>query len=418
MQLQLIASAMSAAGAVDKISTTFGTAGGSIGRDVNCQMVLPDPHRRISRIQAQVFFEESHFILNNASSSNPIYVNGIELKPGENSPIRHGDEWRAGNYIITVLQSNTLAKSPPADPRGSTQSAGAALATPPPTLSSAAQDKLSIRPDTAQPPGPFDDLLSASVEIPPAFAGEPSRHGAPDPSPQLADPFANPGISPPVQAQAVAPPALGGDPFADILSTSITQQIAQAPGQEQRWQSQAAIPDDFDPMAMASLSSRNAADPLHGLSGTGTVGEMFPQGSVDSIFSPSGTSIEPMTRNPLDASAHDSVLKINRGLDPLAMFSSKDAGPPHSLLDGDFTESSDADDAPVFSNHTSELGAFFRPPTPSRQSPQEDPYSPIGASTLPAQPASAPGEEPYRVVETEETLPQAVPQIQTPRHDA
>ena len=82
MFLQLRAQVAYANGAENIVHHTFDLQGGTIGRDSHCQMVLQDPFRRISRIQAQIVFDEGQFTLINASTSNPIYVDDQELSPG------------------------------------------------------------------------------------------------------------------------------------------------------------------------------------------------------------------------------------------------------------------------------------------------------------------------------------------------
>jgi FHA domain-containing protein len=82
----------------------FGPGGGSIGRDAKCDMVLPDPDRRISRLQAQIIYADGQYAVRNASTSNPMYVNGVELTPGSSQTIFRGDDLRAGSYVIAVTE--------------------------------------------------------------------------------------------------------------------------------------------------------------------------------------------------------------------------------------------------------------------------------------------------------------------------
>ena len=76
MFLQLRANVVYANGTENIVQHVFDSQGGTIGRDTHCQMVLQDPFRRISRIQAQIVFDSGLFSLINASTSNPIYVDG------------------------------------------------------------------------------------------------------------------------------------------------------------------------------------------------------------------------------------------------------------------------------------------------------------------------------------------------------
>lgn len=374
MQLKLIANAMYASGSTNKVTSIFGIEGGSIGRDASCQMVLPDPYRRISRIQAQVYYDEDQFFLTNASASNPIYVNGLELRPGEKSAVRHGDEWRAGNYVITVLQSESTSAIPmPSAP------AAAGLPAQPAAGHAAAHPPVPHMPELAdtQAAGPFDDLLgSIAVTAEQATMAAPAEV-PPAQSPAIPDPFASPVTEAPA-APAARAYATSADPFADLLAAPTTAQIAQAPSQKAHWQSHALIPDDFNPLALDGITQRNAEDPLQSIVSGGSVGDMFPERSVDAIFSPAGAPIEQMTRDPLDPASHGSVLNVGREVDPMALFA--DSGSGERLIpDGSSDQS--APGANPISNHTSELGAFFRPPTPSlARTPETDP-SPAGLAS-------------------------------------
>jgi type VI secretion system FHA domain protein len=108
--LTLTAKAVHHNGEHSEVQETFGAAGGSIGRQTECDMVLPDPDRRISRLQARVLVVDGQYAVCNASTSNPMYVNGVELSPGSSQAIGDGDELRAGSYVMTVSQA---ANAPP-----------------------------------------------------------------------------------------------------------------------------------------------------------------------------------------------------------------------------------------------------------------------------------------------------------------
>ena len=100
--LSLTAKATHLDGQHSDVVGQFTAVGGSIGRDAKCDMALPDPDRRISRLQAQIVYIEGQYAVRNASTSNPMYVNGAELSPGSRQVICSGDELRAGSYVITV----------------------------------------------------------------------------------------------------------------------------------------------------------------------------------------------------------------------------------------------------------------------------------------------------------------------------
>jgi len=84
------------------MTAQFGAAGGSIGRDARCDMVLPE--RWVSRVQARIAYAEGRYVLHNASVSNPMYVNGMELSPGSSQVIADGHQLQVGSYVIGVAE--------------------------------------------------------------------------------------------------------------------------------------------------------------------------------------------------------------------------------------------------------------------------------------------------------------------------
>jgi FHA domain-containing protein len=88
--------------ASDAVTVQLGAAGGSVGRDEKCDMVLPE--RWVSRVQARITRAQEQYVLHNASVSNPMYVNGMELSPGSSQAIADGDELQVGSYVIAVAE--------------------------------------------------------------------------------------------------------------------------------------------------------------------------------------------------------------------------------------------------------------------------------------------------------------------------
>ncbi|MFE1573462.1 type VI secretion system-associated FHA domain protein TagH [Comamonas odontotermitis] len=351
MFLQLRANVVYANGAENIVQHVFDSQGGTIGRDAHCQMVLQDPFRRISRIQAQIVFDSGQFSLINASTSNPIYVDGQELSPGETCAIRSSASWQTGNYTITVehIGETRQASQPPVQ----------ALTPRPPDA----------QPTTGAPPshvprGPFDDLLGAPVQAPP----EPSAPAGPlagstslpsafsDPLAQTASP-----ALPPVQPSAGIQ-HLGADPFADLLATPLSNQVASAPARLHAGAAangQSLIPEDFNPLALHGISPRNTADPLAHVHDEQSFQEMFPGRSVDAIFQPTEGNIGELIQDPLNASQNQALVDANLHLDPLELFArhtSQDRLDP-SILFQERTEQSHS-----VSDHRVEVGSFFRAP--------------------------------------------------------
>jgi|GEM_PF-1075099 len=235
----------------------FGAAGGSIGRDAKCDMVLPDPARRISRLQARVIYADGQYAVRNASTSNPMYVNGVELSPGSSQILSRGDELRAGSYLITVT-GLTADSAGEADG----QSTGPGPLGMPPTDSAGSEMDLLLargsdgRREPAGGINPFADLVpeassggigtepkwmepdhSSSSAMDGAAPGDPAEqksaaHGYPEgsheahgPDAPAATEFQQPEIPEDDVAQAQPDPSAGitlavkdKDPFGDILA--------------------------------------------------------------------------------------------------------------------------------------------------------------------------------------------------------
>jgi len=106
----LTAKAIHLSGDAVEVRGLFDFEGGSIGRGAECDLVLPDPERRISRMQARVSYNNGSYLVINASTSNPMYVNGVELAPGSSKTLSDGDELRAGSYVLAVQSSEAGAR--------------------------------------------------------------------------------------------------------------------------------------------------------------------------------------------------------------------------------------------------------------------------------------------------------------------
>ncbi|QIL79705.1 type VI secretion system-associated FHA domain protein TagH [Diaphorobacter sp. HDW4A] len=408
MQLRLKAQAAYANETPPPIEGLFDTAGGTIGRDPRCHMVLPDPMRRISRIQVQILWENNAFHLLNASTSNPIYVNGRELGPGGRSVMGAKEEWRTGNYLIEVeqLADTTVAAAPlretpaqasnpllqgftpaaaiaqastprtpiPMDPLATFEPMqAAAIPVPETPLPEPLIPAPSIAPAIAATPtytdlpspasvmkGPFDDLLGAPVA--PDAAGEPLTYPSQTAHEHLPDdPFAMASLPTPQPVRAPVHSSSVGDPFGDLMGAPIDTHMSSAPAHSIGHASAMprVIPDDFNPFALGGVSRRNMDDPLSDLLRPGNVKDMFPERSLDAIFQPTEGSIDSMTVDPLQAEHHQSFMDASTHVDPLALFSEdrkEDALNPEMLFGNTAIREK------TQSDHTSELGSYFRAP--------------------------------------------------------
>ena len=189
----------------NSLAQEFDERGGTIGREDSNALVLPDPDRHISRMQAQVQFDGTRFMLID-HGGNPTQLNGRPLGKGNSATLRDGDEITIAEYTLRVEVIRETAHPGNAtlpnvavqmDPLG-LFGAGAAPAQPP---------------ATAAQPAPLDDDPFA-VFVPAAPAAAPSP--PPSTSAMPDDPFAafspgtpRPAASPPQPPAAADPLGIG-----------------------------------------------------------------------------------------------------------------------------------------------------------------------------------------------------------------
>jgi len=189
--LSLTAKAIHLDGRHSDVSGRFGAAGGSIGRDPKCDMVLPDPDRRVSRLQARIIYTAGQYIVCNASTFNPMYVNGVELSPGSSQAIARGDELRAGSYVIAVAELITDVEPALNDTSAGktsfeTQQTGMPAQTKPANWGSAVDPLRVLGSDGRQASvgaSPFADLLSEETSSRGDIGAQPGLEGASPSSP-------------------------------------------------------------------------------------------------------------------------------------------------------------------------------------------------------------------------------------------
>jgi len=83
------------------IGFDFAARGGSIGRDPASEIVLPDPDKHVSRLQARVERRGEHFFLID-EGTNPSQVNGRPLGKGAAVQLAEGDEISIAGYLLRV----------------------------------------------------------------------------------------------------------------------------------------------------------------------------------------------------------------------------------------------------------------------------------------------------------------------------
>jgi predicted component of type VI protein secretion system len=148
----------------------FGPEGGTIGRGNDNQLVLPDPARHVSRLQARITCDGERFLVANVANANPLFINDEEITSGSELPINPGDELRIGLYVLGVRIATpssqnsdaSVAKDPSPHPpvAGNVGKRPAAIG--------GALDPLAGLGGPSNALNPFADLLGPGVAMPPS----------------------------------------------------------------------------------------------------------------------------------------------------------------------------------------------------------------------------------------------------------
>ncbi len=271
------------------LSHRFDESGGTIGRDATNTFVLPDKHRRVSRLHAAVTFPQGVPTLTNASTSLPIGVREETLDCGQTMQLALGDVLEIGPYLLRV---QCVEGSDPQDART------VLLAT------EAVQFDLPKASAPAPESDPFASLLAGIGSAPPFESGQ---TGAPRP---------------------VAASGLSVDPLAALgFGESPASQPASRQNPPAGITSSAVIPEDFNPFDLPSGTVRNSADPFSALLGAAPAASLVrgAEVSIDSLFANSGTSsfdglISGAGSPRPSPSGLDSLLANSDSTDPLALF--------------------------------------------------------------------------------------------------
>ncbi|NTV96338.1 MAG: type VI secretion system-associated FHA domain protein TagH [Thiobacillus sp.] len=96
--MQLILRATGTPAGVPLVSRAFGSGGGTIGRNPGCTLELPDPHRYISRVHAEIRQQDGRFFLKVISKVNPVVVNGSPVGFNQMVELKVGDVLSLGDY--------------------------------------------------------------------------------------------------------------------------------------------------------------------------------------------------------------------------------------------------------------------------------------------------------------------------------
>lgn len=237
--MHLLIRAVSLAGQplTQAISAYFDERGGTIGRSDTNTLALPDPERRISRLQAEVSRTvDGGWRILNVGNANPIWHNNKPVPPGEAVLLDEGDELQVGTYALQVNYSKN-------DATARTITKGrAAVDSRTVIVGSGAEPKTD--PGLMRPEARPDVRTTASVAMPTA-------------TPASASPFAD--LLGDLGASSTPPgvpasSASSGSPFDDLMgigsSSGPVTPSAPAPASSPASSPAASrLPDDFDPFA-------------------------------------------------------------------------------------------------------------------------------------------------------------------------
>jgi len=102
---------------VQPTAVDFLPPGGTIGRSVDNDLVLPDEERAISRLQALVHVSANGDCrLTNRGSVTSVVLNGVPLTCGHQVELQHGDSLGIGDYQINVTDPSQPAAAETLDP--------------------------------------------------------------------------------------------------------------------------------------------------------------------------------------------------------------------------------------------------------------------------------------------------------------
>lgn len=173
--MRLLIRAVSLAGQplTQPITGVFDDRGGTIGRAETCTLMLPDPERHISRVQAEVSQDARGYAVRNVSHANPIVVNGRPVPSGRSVLLSDGDDLQIGSYLLRVSRTSQVTAAPMAPAPAPAPMPVAAPAVPPPAAAAAFDPFDSAAwsaPGASVPsgrPGPFDGLGGFEPAAPP-----------------------------------------------------------------------------------------------------------------------------------------------------------------------------------------------------------------------------------------------------------
>ncbi|HRM68758.1 MAG TPA: type VI secretion system-associated FHA domain protein TagH [Thauera phenylacetica] len=303
----------------------FDEAGGTIGRAESNDLVLDDPDRHVSRVQARVECGTAGCRLTNLGT-NPVDVDGRSLSTGEPAALRAGARIVIGRYVLEALDLREAASSSP----------GPAMA------------------------------ASAPASEPVSAASDPlGLFGAGIGQARADDPFAE-FLSPPPSAPTVPPRAAGNSAaqpggVTNAAGGSVGSMRGPATG------ARPLIPDDFDPFAEPMEpppAARPSPPPALDELGFGARGPETGEAGISTMF-----GLGPTKRDPaLDPFAGTPLAEPAAASSAAAQAA---AAVPLDPLDAMFDAPAKPVPAAPLPDHVPELDGSFRPPAAAPNAPQD-----------------------------------------------
>ena len=184
------------------------TAGATIGRAPDCDIVLDDRMRLVSRRHAWIASDgQGQALLRCLSTISPVIVNEERVDAHRERVLRAGDRLRIGGFELSIESLDQPAATPRADPRADPRAVTVA-ATPPGMASDAPPPAFrpvppALRPAPPVPPARLDRWFDLDTV--------PDPLGPESPLPALRDTMSRPGALPTPPAASV-PPGAAADP--------------------------------------------------------------------------------------------------------------------------------------------------------------------------------------------------------------
>lgn len=279
------------------LSAVFGEGLGCIGREETNALALPDPHKHISRVQAQVKCLSGEYFLVD-QGGNPTSVNGRPLGKGNVATLHDGDRIEMAEWVLRVetvrpapVFSAAAAPAATDDPLGLLGGSGPAVAADPLAALLGTPAPASVMPSAPVPSAP---IPSTPMPAPaPRKAGDdpfaifsvlatPAAQERPAPVAESMDPFAAFGTPAAAPRQPAAAQASADDPLGLGIAPAATGSVDSLFGLEGK-----AASDPFansalaDPLMQAPVAA-DGADPLALLMGGSGAAPATPVGRNDS----------------------------------------------------------------------------------------------------------------------------------------